>query len=153
MTLTKNTFTKFKHYKMEITLNIKADDRLITVLQQLFVGVLSQVPTTETKVLEKIEADKTEAKNEPVMKRDVKQLTIEDCRQANSTIRAKFGDNDGNDVEAEGYKNHHKKFTAAFKGVLSSMGVNKLSELTADRYGEYINKVSGISPENDYLPF
>ena len=82
-----------------------------------------------------------------------KQLTIEDCRQANSAIRAKFGDNDGNDVEAVGYKTHHKKFTAAFKGVLSSMGVNKLSELSADRYGEYINKVSGISPDNDYLPF
>lgn len=137
---------------MEITLNIKADDRLITVLQQLFVGVLNQNPTTETKVTEKIEADKNEIKNEHEEEM-AKQLTIEDCRQANSAIRAKFGDNDGNDVEAEGYKTHHKKFTAAFKGVLSSMGVNKLSELSADRYGEYINKVSGISPDNDYLPF
>ena len=138
---------------MEITLNIKADDRLITVLQQLFVGVLSQVPTTETKIVGKIEANKTEVKNEPVTEIVAERLTIEDCRQANSAIRAKFGDNDGNDVEADGYKTHHKKFTAAFKGVLSSMGVNKLSELSADRYGEYINKVSGISPENDYLPF
>ena len=137
---------------MEITLTIKADDRLIAVLQQLFVGVINQVPTTTTKVAGKIEVDKTEVKNEHEEKM-AKQLTIEDCRQANSAIRAKFGDNDGNDVEADGYKTHHKKFTAAFKGVLSSMGVNKLSELSADRYGEYINKVSGISPENDYLPF
>ena len=137
---------------MEITLNIKADDRLIAVLQQLFVGVINQVPTTTTKVAGKIEVDKTEVKNEHEEEM-AKQLTIEDCRQANSAIRAKFGDNDGNDVEADGYKTHHKKFTAAFKGVLSSMGVNKLSELSADRYGEYINKVSGISPDNDYLPF
>ena len=133
---------------MEITLNIKADDRLITVLQQLFVGVLNQNPTTETKIVGKIEA-----KNKPVTEIVAERLTIEDCRQANSAIRAKFGDNDGNDVEADGYKTHHKKFTAAFKGVLGSMGVNKLSELSANRYGEYINKVSGISPDNDYLPF
>ena len=97
-------------------MNIKADDRLITVLQQLFVGVLSQVPTTETKIVGKIEANKTEVKNEPVTEIVAERLTIEDCRQANSAIRAKFGDNDGNDVEADGYKTHHKNLRQRSKG-------------------------------------